>query len=88
MEYSQKTPKTPLDPLLSPCEGEAIYVLRLAFLSISQLLFNIVVLLFSGFVECINNAINKTTRQPTTIFRADTSFGKYQPLFMQFFNGC
>ena len=88
MEYSQKTPKTPKTPSYPPCEGEAIYVLRLAFLSISQLLFNIVVLLFSGFVECINNAINKTTRQPTTIFRADTSFGKYQPLFMQFFNGC
>ena len=26
-------------------------------------MFYIVVLLFSGFVECINNAINKTTRQ-------------------------
>ena len=58
MEYSQKTPKIPKTPSYPPCEGETIYVLRLAFLSISQLLFNIVVLLFSGFVECINNAIN------------------------------
>ena len=101
MEYSQKTPKTPKTPSYPPW-GKIDYALSLRFSRkksvesplcqphhwLAELLFNIVVLLFSGFVECINNAINKTTRQPTTIFRADTSFGKYQPLFMQFFNGC
>ena len=36
------------------------------------------------YKQC-NQLNNQTTHNH---FRADTSFGKYQPLFMQFFNGC